>query len=84
MQFPAAQLADKSWDAAETCEQMQKADLFYIGVAITEIVCCVFAIALISKITIAQEKSSKWALKPEMPSEIDALTDAGGGVGLEK
>ena len=84
LQFPAAQLAEKSWDAAETLAQMQKADLFYIGVAIIEIVCCVFAIALISKITIAQEKSSKWALKPEMPSEIDALTDAGGGVGLEK
>ena len=62
LQFPAAQLAEKSWDAAETSEQMQKADLFYIGVAIIEIVCCVFAIALISKITIAQEKSSKEAL----------------------
>jgi hypothetical protein len=48
---------------------MQKADLFYIGVAIIEIVCCVFAIALISKITIAQEKSNLKALKPEMPSD---------------
>jgi hypothetical protein len=69
VQFPAAQLAEKSWDAADTLEQMQKADLYYMGVAIIEIACCVCAIALISKITIAQEKSSKWALKPEMPSD---------------
>lgn len=51
------QLANKSWDAAETLEQMQKADLYYVGAAIFEIVLCVFSIALISKIAIAQENN---------------------------